>query len=255
MLSCALVGEPVPVKYAEGLVHGFLVLRSSDGQTLAEGDLMQTVHANRVTSRLVFHFKDGSVHDDTVVFSQRRYFRLLSEHLVQKGPSFEQPIDLSINAAKNEITVKYTDKDGKQKTATEHSKLPPELANGLVLTLLKNVRTGTALKLSMFAVTPKPRLVKLNINAAGEETFLIGGSARKAVRYVVKVDIGGIAGAVAPLLGKQPPDTNVWILPGEAPAFVKSEGPLYVGGPVWRIELTSPVWKDSKPAGKDKPAD
>ena len=34
----------------------------------------------------------------------------------------------------------------------------------------------------------------------------------------------------------------VWILEGEAPAFVKSEGPLYFGGPVWRIELTSPVW-------------
>ena len=88
-----LVGETVPVRYAEGLVHGFLVLHSSDGQTLAEGDLLQTVHGDRVTSRLVFHFKDGSVHDDTVVYAQRHYFRLLSEHLIQKGPSFEQAIE------------------------------------------------------------------------------------------------------------------------------------------------------------------
>jgi hypothetical protein len=29
---------------------------------------------------------------------------------------------------------------------------------------------------------------------------------------------------------------------GEAPAFVKSEQPFYLGGPVWRIELVSPVW-------------
>jgi hypothetical protein len=47
---------------------------------------------------------------------------------------------------------------------------------------------------------------------------------------------------VAPLIGKQPPDSHVWILEGEAPAFVKSEQPLYNGGPVWRIELVSPVW-------------
>lgn len=38
------------------------------------------------------------------------------------------------------------------------------------------------------------------------------------------------------------PPTRVWILEGEAPAFVKSEGPLYLGGPIWRIELTNPVW-------------
>ena len=64
---------------------------------------------------------------------------------------------------------------------------------------------------------------------------------RHALR--AKVDIGGLSGLLAPLLGKQPPDSHVWILGGEAPAFVKAEQPLYLGGPVWRIELVSPVWK------------
>jgi len=40
-------------------------------------------------------------------------------------------------------------------------------------------------------------------------------------------------------MGKQPADTHVWVLGGEAPAFVKAEGPLYVGGPIWRIQLAS----------------
>ena len=87
-----------------------------------------------------------------------------------------------------------------------------------------------------------PRLVKLVITSQGEDSFSTGGSSRKAIHYVVKVDIGGVTGLVAPLIGKKPPDTHVWILGGEAPAFVKSEGPLYVGGPTWRIELASPVW-------------
>jgi hypothetical protein len=59
--------------------------------------------------------------------------------------------------------------------------------------------------------------------------------------YVVRVEIGGIAGLLAHLTGKQPPDTRVWVLGGEAPAFVKSEGPLYAGGPIWRIELATPA--------------
>ena len=59
---------------------------------------------------------------------------------------------------------------------------------------------------------------------------------------MLKVDIGGIAGVVAPLVGKQPPDSNVWILEGEAPAFVRSQAPMFTGGPLWQTELVSPVW-------------
>ena len=121
--------------------------------------------------------------------------------------------------------------------------MPPDLANGLILTLLKNVPTaGPPKTVSLVAATPKPRLVKLAITAAGDEPFSTGGAVRKATHYVVKVEIGGISGMLAPLLGKQPPDSHVWILGGEAPAFLKSEQPLYLGGPLWRIELVSPVW-------------
>ena len=238
----ALPAEQVAVRHAEGLVHGFLVLRTLDGNPLADGDLTQFARGGRVTNHLVFRFKDGSVHDETAIFSQRRSFRLLSDHLVQKGPSFQRPMDVSIDASKGLVTVRYTD-DGKEKVRTDRLKLPLDLANGLVLTLLKNIRPDAPeTKVSMVAATPKPLLVKLAITAQGEEQFSITGSSRKATRYVVKVEIGGIAGLMAPLLGKQVPDTHVWIFEGDAPAFVKSEGPLYLGGPIWRIELTSPVW-------------
>jgi hypothetical protein len=237
---------PVSVRHTEGLIHGFLVLRTLDGNTLADGDLIQSTHGERVTSRLVFHFKDGSVHDETSVFSQRRNFRLLTDHLVQKGPAFPHPIEVSIDGSTGQVTVRNTGDDGKEKVTSERLDLPWDVANGLILTLLKNIPPGTPqTKVSMVAATPKPRLVKLAITAEGEEPFSIGGSSRKATRYAVKVEIGGAAGLVAPLLGKQPPDTHFWILGGEAPAFVKSEGPLFFGGPVWRIELVSPIWPRS----------
>ena len=238
-----MLGEPVAVRYSEGLIHGFLVLSNESGERLADGDLIQTARGDRVTSRLVFHFKDGSIHDETAVFSQRRSFRLLSDHLIQKGPVFQHPMDLSIDAASGKVEVHTTADDGKEKVISEHLGLPPDVANGMVLLLLKNIPSGATLtRVSMLATTPKPRLVKLAIAPRGEEPFSIAGSNRKATHYVVHVEIGGAAGLVAPLLGKQPPDIHVWILGGAAPAFVKSEGPLYFGGPIWRIELASPVW-------------
>jgi hypothetical protein len=256
LLACAVLlqpvvlpAAPVAVRHPEGLVHGFLVLRTLEGDTLADGDLIQVAHGDRVTSRLVFHFKDGSIHDETAVFSQRRNFRLLSDHLVQKGPAFQHPIEVLIDGSTGQVTVHDTNDDGKQKVAADHFDLPPDVANGLVLTLLKNIRSDAPqTKVSMVVFTPKPHLVRLAITPQGEEAFSIGGSSRKATHYVAKVEIGGAAGLVATLLGKQPPDSHVWILGGEAPAFVKSEGPLYLGGPIWRIELASPVWTAMQPA-------
>jgi hypothetical protein len=250
LLGCAMVLEPgalaegpVAVRHTEGLVHGFLVLRTLEGKTLANGDLIQVAHGDRVTNELVFHFKDGSIRSETAVFSQRHSFRLLSDHVIQKGPAFKHAMETSIDGSTGQITVRYTDDEGKERVATDRLELPPDVANGLMFTLLKNIRpdaSGTTL--SMVVATPKPRLVKLVITSQGEDSFSTGGSSRKAIHYVVKVDIGGATGLVAPLIGKKPPDTHVWILGGEAPAFVKSEGPLYVGGPTWRIELASPVW-------------
>jgi hypothetical protein len=244
LLSCgSLLAEPVAVRYAEGIVHGFLSLRTTDGELVANGDLLQVARGGRVTSRLVFHFKDGSLRDETSVFSQRQDFRLISNHLVQKGPTFPQPLDLTIDAASGQVTVRYTDDHGKPKVESEQMKLPPDLANGMTLTLLKNIRPKSAPPtLSMIVATPKPQLVKLELADAGEDPLTTGTMGRKATHYVVKIEIGGLKGLIAPLVGKQPPDTHVWILGGEAPAFVKSEGSMFLGGPIWRIELVSPVW-------------
>ena len=235
-------GAQVAVRHTEGLVHGFLSLSAVDGTPLATGDLVQTARGSRVTSRLIFHFKDGSVHDETAIFLQRQTFRLLSDHVVQKGPSFPRPLDMSIDAVKGQVTVRYSE-DGEQKVETERIEAGSELANGLILMLLKNANPKAPPKaLAYVAATPKPRLVKLAITSVGEEPFSTGGASRKAIHYVLKVEIGGVAGVVAPLVGKQPPDSHVWILGGTAPAFVKSEQPFYDGGPLWRVELVSPAW-------------
>jgi len=232
------------VKHPEGTVRGFLVLRSLDGNDLADGDLVQTVSGDRVTSRVVFRFRDGSSHDETAVFSQRDQFALVSDHLIQKGPSFPHPIDSTIEVKSGQVRVRYREEKGQEKTIDEHIDLPPDVANGLIFTLLKNIRPDAPpTTVSMVAETPKPRLVKLAISPAGKEEFSVGGATHKSIRYDVNVE--GFYGFIASLVGKKPPTSHVWILEGDAPAFVKSEGPLFFGGPVWRIELTSPVWEQA----------
>jgi hypothetical protein len=237
--------EPLKVLHTEGLLHGFLVLRSLDGEALADGEFTQWARGDRVTIRLVFRFKDTSFYEENVSFSQRRVFHLLSYHLTQKGPAFKPPMEFSLDGTTGQATVHYTDNEGKEKTESERAKIQPDLANGLLTTVVKDFPPKTAeMRLSLVAATPNPRLVKVIISDDGEDWFSLGNTRHKATRYRVRFEITGVAGVVVPLVGKQPPDVRIWVLNGEAPVLLKSEGPLYNGGPVWRIELTSPVWQN-----------
>jgi hypothetical protein len=238
-----MLADPVVVHHAEGMAHGFLVLQTLDGNVIADGDMIQLAKGNRMTVHLTFHFKDGSLYEDTFAFTQRGTFRLLSDHLVEKGPAFKQQLDTSLDATTGKVTTNYTDSDGKEKSDTDQMKLPPDLSNGMMPILLKNLQPGTdKTTVSMVVATPKPRLVKLIVTPVGEESFTVGGGSRKAEHYSVKIDLGGPAAVLAPIFGKEPPDTNVWIVGGEAPLFLKSEGPLFNGGPIWRIAPVFPAW-------------
>lgn len=234
----------VAVNYREGVSHGFLSLKNQSGQTVANGDFIQHSHGTQIVSRLVYHFKDGSIDDDVAVFTQQGHFQLISDHHVQKGPSFKQPTDTTIDMKTGRVSVRYTDHQGQEKTENEQMELPSDLANGMLITLLKNVQASALPPfVSYLAATPKPRIIKLEFKTAGSDRFVVAGSARRATHFVLKVNIGGATGLIASLLGKQPEDLHVWVVPGEAPAFVRAEVPLYLGGPVLRTELTTPVWR------------
>jgi hypothetical protein len=232
-------GEPIAVRHPQGSAHGFLALKTLDGVRIATGDVTQLVRGDRVTSRLIFRFRDGSIDDETTVFTQRGIFRLISDHHIQRGPSFPKPIDVFINALTGEVTSHSEDR-----TVTPgHLDLPTDVSNGLPPNLLMNVLPSAAeTKISFVAPTKKPRLIHLSIKNAGAAPFTIGGTARKAINYIVHVELGGVAGVVAPIVGKEPSDYHIWILGGEAPAFIREEGQLYEGGPVWRIEQISPTF-------------
>jgi hypothetical protein len=232
----------IPVKHKEGVSHGFIVLHSQDGRRLAAGDMIQTVEGERVTSEVVLHFGDGSTHEEVTVFSQDREFRLIHEHLRQHGPSFPHPVDVSIDVPSGTVKLRSA-KNGSSKTEEQHLKMPEDVATGMTLTLLKNLEPSAAeTTVSMVTTGTKPHVVKVKIRSQGERRFWSAAQAHNAIHYVIHVDIPGIKGAVAPIVGKQPPDTHVWVLGGTAPAFVKFEGPLYEQGPVWVVDLAPLRW-------------
>jgi hypothetical protein len=243
--------QAVTMLHPQGTLHAFGEMRSDDGKVLASGDLIQYVRGTTVTTRALFQFKDGSVDDETTVFTQGRTLRLVSDHRVQKGPFFAHPTEMTIDAKSGQVTVRSTGKDGKEEVYTEHMKLPADISNGMVPVVIENMRPdATGETVSMIVATPKPRLVKLAISNAGADPFSVVGSQRKATRYDIKIELGGIAGVVAPIIGKQPADIQLWIVPGDAPTFMRERGQTIADGPILTIQLVSPVWPQEQKAGE-----
>lgn len=237
------VADPVPVRHIEGVTLGFLVLRNLDGEALAYGEMKQVWQGSNypVTDDLQFRFKDGSFYKEITKFTQRGTFRLVSDHVIQRGPAFKQDSESWVDATNGTITIKTPQQKGGNKEITKHLSLPVDVSNGLLFTLAKNINPTVGANVSMVAISSKPHLVQLKIRPGEEKTFTIGLAKHQSHHYVVEIKIPGVKGQVAPLVGKQPPAIHLWVAKSEAPTFLEFEGLLYEDGPVWRIELAAPA--------------
>lgn len=233
--------ELVPVRYPAATARAHLTLSTMDGRSLAAGEQIQTAEGNRVTKRLTFRFRDGSLDDEETTFSQQGSLRLISYHHIQRGPSFPHPMTMSIDVARGQVTTQYVDGEGHPETDQTRITLPADVSNGMIVDVLEN-RGGSAqpFSVSYIATTPKPRVIELKIRRVSNGMVSAAGEMQQAIRYDIAVHIGGLEGVIGAWTGKIVPDSHVWIAEG-APAFVKSETVLSAATPLWRIEPTAPL--------------
>ena len=211
---------PVRVRAPEGSAHGFLVLRGTKAEVLAQGDWWQIPSGERLEVHLRFQFTDGSLSHETFVLAQRRVWTLLSYRSTQHGPSFPRDLHGQLE-------------------------LPDDIyAFGMLAILLRNLEPGAAMAAHVLAFTPKPRILDLDVTPDGEDAVKIQGLPRKTSRYLAKARLGGVLGAAASVTGKQPPALHYWIAGDPLPTFIRFDGPFYSDAPIWRVELAAPHWPD-----------
>jgi hypothetical protein len=231
----------IPVRFVEGAVHGFLELRTATGALAAHGDLLQKVHDGQIESRMVFHFPDSSFFEETVTFSQQGVFTMEHYHLTQGGSAFDNDLDVTLSRSGEYQVKTRSHKDGEKKEYSGKLELPPDVYNGMVITIAKNLGARDTQTVHIVAFTPEPRLIGLEILPTGSQPVMLGQHVETAVHFKLKPKLGLLVKIFATVLGKAPPDSDTWIVTDDVPAFVRFEGPLY-SGPVWHLGLTSPSW-------------
>ncbi|HKQ59660.1 MAG TPA: hypothetical protein VJS92_00160 [Candidatus Polarisedimenticolaceae bacterium] len=240
--ASGLQAAPVRVRLVEGNVRGMLVVRTLGDKPIAQGEQMQRANGSLVESRFTLHFADGSLWDEKVTFTQRDTFRLESYRHVQRGPSYPTS-EIEFDRRSGRFRARTQEaKDKEIKEASGSLEMPADLYNGLATILLKNLGPGAAVTTQIVVFTPKPRLIKMELKYEGNDAAHVGPASKDAWRYLVKLEVGGLAGVFATLLGKDPPDTRYWMIGGEVPAFARFEGAMYLNGPIWRIEMAPVEW-------------
>src|SRR5262245_31771563 len=183
---------PVTVRFTEGLTHGFLLVRSAAGDVVGHGELTQIVKEGGVAeSRLVLRFKDGSVHDEKVAFSQQRVFTLIRYQLIQRGPSFPEQMDVVVDRGTSTYEVRAkAGQNGAEKVLTGEIDLPKDAYNGMIVTTLLNLPKGANETVNVLAFLPEPTPISLELSFVGNQVIRVGEQPRKAWQYAFKPDIG-----------------------------------------------------------------
>jgi hypothetical protein len=239
---------PIEARFPEDETHGNLLVQSLAGQTIGHGEMTQAIRdGDLVENRLVVHFKDGSLHDEKVVFSQVDVFTLMSYQLVQRGPSFPAQLNVSIDRGTGEYTVRSkTRAQEKEDVLAGQTDLPEDVYNGMLITVSKNLQGGNE-TVSIVAFTPSPQVIKVQLLAIDMES---GDRSGTATQYVFKPQIGMVQELLGKATGRLPDEFqyDCWIMVNETPSFVKFEGPLQLMGPTVRIEPVSDP--DGGPGGR-----
>ncbi|SEG43111.1 hypothetical protein SAMN05421819_2898 [Bryocella elongata] len=243
--SLTVASAQMEVKHTVGALHGFLVIRSEGGVDIGSGEVSEFAEGDRVTVKTVYRFRDGSLDEETAVFNQRKSFQFVSDHHIQSGRFFPKPSDITIDAS-GQVTMRSTDKDGKAKVETTKMDVAPGLSNGVMGTILQNIAPNAPeFKLDMIVPAGKPRAIKLDVAPAGKQSVRIAGLRHETSVFRLKTEIGGVAGVIAPMVGKQPPDIFISIIEGEVPVIVRILGPLGEGTAVVDIQLAGATFPRS----------
>lgn len=241
-LACVLPvlawADPVVVRRKQEPMHRTFLLKAPDGKLLANAEETAVVKGDLVESRLTFRFLDGSLDDELAVFTQAGVFHLISDHHVQKGPSFPTRMDIAIDLPTQKVTWHETH-FGKDRVRSQTIHLPDDLANGIMPLLVENFPPGASvMRVSWVAVAIHPLIVATSVHPNGTSEQDPGGTPVRANEFILHPELHGVVSLLAPLLAKEPADIHIWVSDDKVPSFVRLAGPFYQGGPVWTVEPT-----------------
>jgi hypothetical protein len=238
LLCAALPAWGIPLRWPEGTLRGFPVVRDASGQQIADGTLTQWIEDGNLHISATYEFKDGRVVEEQTVLAQHpELAQLRWSWEERKGSEVER--SYSIDFTTGHAVVHKRGEDVREDHLDEAKNLGHAFAGVGFMYAVKNLTAdlekGAEVELTAVAFTPKPRTVKVSIRRDQEGSLAMGGRKLPAERFVVHPEIP--LAFIAKLFVKAP-DQYLWFYKPSPPAFLRADIPLAEpSDPIIRIEL------------------
>ena len=222
-------------------------MTGADGQLLARGEQEQTVEGDALELRVRWDFLDGRV------VSERSTF-LLRPRLEQntwlweerQGGSIRRRFEVDFGTGK---ATAYKLERGGPHRWSEHLSLAPgtTFAGSGIVFVLKGVRArlvrGEGVTVMAVGMTPRPRVVPLDIRWRGLERIGQDGRTWEADHFTVHPDVGLLVELFVHV-----PDGDFWLTREQPPDLLRAEYPLLEpDDPVVRAETHLDPARDAAP--------
>jgi hypothetical protein len=237
-MCAALPAHAVPLRWPEGTLRGFPVVRDASGRQIATGTLTQWIEDGKLHVTATYDFEDGRVVEEQTVLQQHpELAQLRWSWEERKGTEVER--SYSIDFTTGHAVVHKRGEDDRDDTLDDARKLGHAFAGVGFMYAVKNLapdlEKGGEIELTAVAFTPKPRTVTVSVRRDQEGSLVMGGRTLAAERFVVHPQIP--LAFIANLCVKAP-DQYLWFYRPSPPAFLRADIPLAEpSDPIIRIEV------------------
>jgi len=253
-MCASLPARGVPLRWPEGTLRGFPVVRDASGRQIASGTLTQWIEDGNLHVSATYEFKDGrTVEEKTVLQQHPELAQLRWSWEERKGSEVQR--SYSVDFTTGHAVAHKRGEDVREDRLDDARKLGQAFAGVGFMYAVKNLAAdlekGGEIELIAVAFTPKPRTVTVSVRRDQEGSLAMGGRTLGADRFVIHPEIP--LAFIAKLFVKAP-DQYLWFYQPSPPAFLRADIPLAEpSDPIVRIELIGGP-EASQPQSRRPPA-
>ena len=230
--------EPIRLEWEEGEVAGTTLIYEPGGdEPIGTVEYQQTRQGDRLKTRRVSHFRDGSSDEDVAEARVDGMLEAISGRTIIRDEKGEIVVRMSIDVAAQRLKAEWRDEDGERHTMDEEADLPKSTYWGpLVHIVLKNFDANEERGRVVFhtvAPTPQPRAIDMEFRRGGVEKVERPGMTFEARRFALSPTIHWI---VDPLVRRIAPRVSFWMSATKPPMLGQFVGPRNYSGQRIRIQ-------------------
>lgn len=218
-------GDPIRLVWQEGDVAGTTTIWGPDDRFVGVVEYRQTRRGDRLWSRRVARFADGSSDEDEAEAMVGEHLEALGGRSIVRDRDGETTVDVAIDVRGGRITGTVGRDEGRRAVDTAATLPPATYWGPLVFLALKNFAAnaeGGRLVFRTVAPTPTPRVFDLALTDDGPGRVERAGVALPARRFLLAPSLHRV---VDPLIRALVPESEFLVLPGDPPALARFAGP------------------------------